>query len=165
MKKIFGMLMATVMLFSTVGCSASTTNNDPTIQGDLIDVTREIYQKAELSEDTYINIEWITTQELTEDNAKNYIGDVDFKFTQGVVSSPGMSSIAYELVLLNLEEGEDVEAAKEQIKANANPRKWICVEAEKVVVENIGNTIFFLMASNEDAESITKSFNSLAETK
>ena len=81
----------------------------------------------------------------------------------------GLITVAEELIrqkaYLLEENTKDVEAAKEQIKANANPRKWICVEAEKVVVENIGNTIFFLMASNEDAESITKSFNSLAETK
>ena len=59
----------------------------------------------------------------------------------------------------------DVEAVKKQIKENANPRKWICVEAEEVVVENVGNVVLFLMADKEEATPIKEAFLNLANSK
>ena len=54
---------------------------------------------------------------------------------------------------------------KKQIKENANPRKWICVEAEEVVVENVGNVVLFLMADKEEATPIKEAFLNLANSK
>ena len=76
-----------------------------------------------------------------------------------------MSSIPYELVLLKLDENADVDAVKSTIKENANPRKWVCVEAEEVIVESIDNTVLFLMANKTEATPIKNAFMSLAEAK
>ena len=59
----------------------------------------------------------------------------------------------------------DVEAVKAQIKENANPAKWVCVEAEEVVVENIDNTVLFLMANESEATPIKEAFMNLAQSK
>ena len=42
-----------------------------------------------------------------------------------------MSSIAYQCVLLRVSEDQDIEAAKKLLEENANPKKWVCVEAAK----------------------------------
>ena len=76
-----------------------------------------------------------------------------------------MSSIPYELILLKLDENADVDAVKSAIKENANPKKWVCVEAEEVIVESIDNTVLFLMANEEVATPIKDAFMSLAEVK
>ena len=57
------------------------------------------------------------------------------------------------------------ELYKESLKENADPRKWLCVEAEEVVVESIDNTVLFLMASSQEANAIKDAFMSLAEAK
>ena len=54
---------------------------------------------------------------------------------------------------------------KESLKENANPRKWVCVEAEDVIVESIDNTVLLLMANNPQATAIKDAFMSLAEAK
>ena len=53
-----------------------------------------------------------------------------------------MSSIAYQCVLLRVSEDQDIEAAKKLLEENADPAKWICVEAESVVVENVGDVFY-----------------------
>ena len=76
-----------------------------------------------------------------------------------------MNAKPYELILLRLDENADVEAVKAQIKENANPAKWVCVEAEEVVVENIDNTVLFLMANESEATPIKEAFMNLAQSK
>ena len=44
-----------------------------------------------------------------------------------------------------LEDGADVEGFKQMLSDNANLRWNICTEAEELVVESSGNTVFFLM--------------------
>ncbi len=58
---------------------------------------------------------------------------------------PMMGSIAFVGYIFTLEEGADVDAFKATLEANANPRWQICVTADETIVENVGNTVFFLM--------------------
>ena len=55
---------------------------------------------------------------------------------------------------------KDIEDAKEKIKENANPRKWLCVEAENVVVENNGDLIILIM-SDSKTETLKTNFKKL----
>ena len=64
---------------------------------------------------------------------------------------------------LRLPEGADVEAAKQTISDNADPRKWICVEAESVVVENVGEVILFVMGDTNTTNAIRSAFLALGE--
>ena len=43
--------------------------------------------------------------------------------------------------------------AKKLLEENADPAKWICVEAESVVVENVGDVILFIMADKDVADA------------
>ena len=72
-----------------------------------------------------------------------------------------MSSIAYQCVLLRVSEDQDIEAAKKLLEENADPAKWICVEAESVVVENVGNVILFIMADKDVADAAKEAFLAL----
>ena len=76
-----------------------------------------------------------------------------------------MNAKPYELILLRLDENADVEAVKAQIKENANPAKWVRVVAEEVVVENIENTVLFLMANESEETPIKEAFMNLAQSK
>lgn len=165
MKKIITILMATLMLFSLVGCSSKKADRDPVLSEDLTKVLNKIYETVDLDDETKEYLKSYENIELTKENIQDYLGDTDIKFSEGLISTPMISAIPYELVLLKLDENSDVDAVKAEIKENANPRKWVCVEAENVIVENIDNTVLFLMANEPEATQIKDAFMSLSEAK
>lgn len=165
MRKIVTILISTLMIFTLVGCSSSKVERDPVLSEDLTKVLEKIYETADLDKDFKESLQHYQTVELNQENIKGYLGNEDVKFTEGISSAPMMSSIPYELILLKLDENADVDAVKSAIKENANPRKWVCVEAEEVIVESIDNTVLFLMANKTEADPIKNAFMSLAEVK
>ena len=82
---------------------------------------------------------------------------------EGLVSQPMVGAIPHFAGLIRLPEGADVNAVVNDIKANADPRKWICVEAEKVAVEARGNVVLFVMSSTAIADQMVANFNAIAE--
>ncbi len=77
---------------------------------------------------------------------------------EALVSEPMMGSFAHSVVLVRLPDGADVEGFANQVRANANPRKWICVEAEKVKVSTKGNLVLLVMSSASNVDIISSNF-------
>lgn len=77
---------------------------------------------------------------------------------EGLVSEPMMGSFAHSVVLVRLPDGADVKDFANQVKANADPRKWICVEAQEVKVSTKGNLVLLVMSSSENVKVITSNF-------
>lgn len=67
-------------------------------------------------------------------------------FQEGAVFMPMIGSIAFVGYIFTLEDGADVNAFMENLKANSNPRWNICVAAEETLVSNVGNKVFFVMS-------------------
>ena len=67
-------------------------------------------------------------------------------FQEGAVFMPMIGSIAFVGYIFTLEDGDDVNAFMENLKANSNPRWNICVAAEETLVSNVGNKVFFVMS-------------------
>jgi len=75
---------------------------------------------------------------LTKENQAYMLGVDNFDFIEGIASEPMMSSQAHSVVLLTVKEDSDIEAIKEDIKANVDGYKWICVgvEPENIIVDS-----------------------------
>ena len=165
MKKFLAMLVAGVMVIGTLaGCGKSNENQAANLEGTCSEILSQVYENAELDADfreslTYFANEAVPTDDV--DTQLYMIGTSDVAFTDSVYSAPMMSSIAYQCVLLRLEEGADVEAAKETLLASADPRKWVCVEPESVLVENVGDVVMVLMADEPMATAIKDAFVAL----
>lgn len=99
--------------------------------------------------------------ELTKDNISMYLGVESLDFKEGLVSEALINARAHSVVLVRLNDGADIEKAKKEIKENANPRKWICVEAESVVVENRGNVIILIMSDEDLTKQMQENFQNL----
>lgn len=67
-------------------------------------------------------------------------------FESGVMFAPAMGTIPFVGYIFELADGTDVEAFKTTLTDNANLRWNICTEAEEMMVDNIDNTVFFIMA-------------------
>ena len=100
--------------------------------------------------------------ELNDENVEYFLGTSDIDYKEGLASEPMMSSIAHSVVLVRMNEGADIEAAKTKIKESVNPRKWICVEVSEddVIVDSRGDMIILIMV-NDYSKDFEKSFESL----
>lgn len=167
MKKInllVALFFATLLL---VGCGQTKEEN---VEGTLDEILTKLY--ADLSEDELPYLEKINflekqeeaTDEEQADRIKYYIGTDDIEVKEALASEPAMSSIAYSVVLLRMEENADIEKAKTEIKENVNPRKWLCVEVpeEDVIVKSKGDLIILIMVADEAARTkIETAFDNL----
>lgn len=73
------------------------------------------------------------------------LGEAKIEYEEGAMFGPMIGTIPFIGYIFKVAEGTDVEAFKTMLKDNANLRWNICTAAEELVVENEGNTVFFLM--------------------
>ena len=56
-------------------------------------------------------------------------------------------------------EGTDAAEIAKQIEDQADPRKWICVEAEKTIVKQRGNVVLLVMSTADVADAVAQAFD------
>lgn len=154
-KKVLALALCFVAIFMITGCG----NKNSNIEGSLEDLMTKVYDG--ISEEELPMA--LGNQELTEENIEYFIGTKDIKWKEAMVSESLTGSIAHSVVLIRMEDdatSQDIEEAKKEIKEKADPRKWICVEAEKVYVESKGNLIILIM-SNDLADNLKTNFEKL----
>ena len=155
MKKVVSLVCLLMLSLAIVGCGASKEENK-NIEGSLTDIMAKLYDG--ISEDERPMA--LNNVELNEDNFK-YYAFADVKYKEAIASESMTGSIAHSVVLIRLEEAKDADEAVKNIKENADPRKWICVEAENVNVLSKGDLVVLIM-SNELAPKIKTNFEQLS---
>ncbi len=151
MKRVLtlSLIFCTLLLILT-GCG----KKEERFNMQLSTIAEKIYDGME-------NMPVMRTEKLTKDNVAEYLGTDKIKFREGIVSEANISTLAHSIVILRAEKTSDVEAIKKEIKANANPRKWICVEAETVIVESKQDVIILIMSNKTHAGMIQNNFKNL----
>ena len=157
MKKLLNTIVVIALIFACLtGCS----NNDLK------------YTTAEIAEKVYEGFKKNELPTLEKKDMKTMIDDQNFNleidlgikelnYEEATVSQPTIGSIPHSVVVIKLKDTEDVTAVTQNIKDNINPRKWFCVEAEQVYVENRGNIIIAVMADKVTADKIIENFRNL----
>lgn len=153
-----GVVVLSVGLFCTA-CGKKQESSDA-LEGSLQDILTSLYANADLSQDFRDALEGYTTVDITDDLEVSILGTDEITYTEGVVSMPMMSSVAYQCVLLRVDEG-DVEAVKETLQSNADLDKWVCVSAETMLVESRGDVVLFVMAGKDEAYALSSAFQNL----
>lgn len=151
-----------LIMFAAFFCSAcgSGKSDAEKLEGSLADIMASLYANADLVQDFRDNLDSYETVELTDDLEVSILGTDQITYTEGVVSMPMMSSMAYQCVLLRVDEA-DVENAKQALKDNANLDKWVCVSAETMLIESRGDVIFFIMSDKDTAAAMSSAFQKL----
>lgn len=150
MKKAVSILLAVVMLFGLTACSNN--NNNENEKKDLLTLMETVLGDAD---DNYSSI---LTEEVSSENFKSLLYFDYIEGAKAVVSAPMMSSIAHIVALIELPEGTDVQKVADEIEENMDPRKWVCVEAEKTAVVSSGNYILMVMSAEEVTDAVVKNF-------
>ena len=169
MKKISVLMALILALLALVGCGASSTGNSGstgssapavTLEGTPSEIIDKIYAGA--PEDLEYPM-MLTTSEITEDNSVYMTGVERSEYKEGAVSESMVGSIAYSMVVLRANDAAGAQALADSVKEKADPRKWICVQAETVNTAVIGDVVFMIMADQATADALTASFEALAK--
>lgn len=133
---------------------------EPTIeaQGDPAEIALEDMMNLILTD-----IE-TTDSEITKPDAESF---EYYAFTampegaEAVVSEAMMSAVAHSVVLVRTQDAAEAETLAAEIEKNANPAKWLCVEAEKTIVSVHDNTVLLVMSNIAAANGISANFDAL----
>lgn len=178
MKKFFALILCLVMVLSMVACGAT---EEDASEKDTNEASAEPSTEPTTEAKTYPGDEMSLT-EILDGIYEGYseelpmlmttpIEDAEtFKWTafadyaegyEAAVSEPMIGSIAHSVVLVRVPEGTDVESVRAEIEQNHNPRKWVCVEAEKTAVVAHNNTILLVMSTEALADVVLANFDAL----
>ena len=150
MKKILGTIVIIASLFICLtGCSSDNLNYTS------MEIVEKVY--SGFGEEDLPMLEKTDMKTMIENemfSLENDLGIKELNYEEATVSQPMIGSIAHSVVVIKLKDTEDAATVAAEIKEKINPRKWVCVEAEQVYVENRGNTIIAVMAEKKTADKI-----------
>ena len=175
MKKVFALFCAAALAASLVACGsessspastpAPTPEPTPAVTPDpnapdaelsaLVDSIYAEYEVPIMTVVTAVNMNdstWI----------KPYTGlDDGSQLDAAVVSESAIGSQAYNLVLVRVADGVDAAQVADQMAAGIDPRKWVCVTADDIMVGSAGNIAMLVMVDSQldiSAQSIADAF-------
>lgn len=154
MKRFLILALALVFALGAFGCSGQegTAENDPINDVPLADIMAAIIKDA-TSE--------IATSEGDVDSERFawFFGIDAIEGATGYSSEALISAVAHSVALLRVPDGVDVADVASQIEQKADPRKWVCVEAEKTIVKTRGNVVLLVMSEAAIADQIAANFD------
>lgn len=100
----------------------------------------------------------VMNTEITAENFSYFLNMDAISGVEGLASDAMIGSIAHSVVLLRVPETEDIKSIAKDVEKNANPRKWICVQAEQVTVTYKDDVILLVMSNKEVADALVANF-------
>lgn len=156
-KKSIIAIIVVVLLLAAVAVGAFFfMSPEKNVEGSLEDIMTKLY--AGISEDELPMM--LGNIEVAREDIQYYIGTNEVSYKEALVSESGVGSIAHSVVLLRLNDAADAENVVSKVKESADPRKWLCVEAENVIVKSKGDLVVLIM-SNELAPKLEENFDGL----
>jgi len=159
---LIAIIAGTVLLFS----NSKPKSNLPEIasEDDLLNLLESIEDKVYEAKNGEMPNMISAPVDLTDaDSVKDFTGlenGENLEFL--VVSQPSINAQAYSFVLGKVKEGVDANEIAKQMNEKINPRKWVCVSAEKVYSTSSGDVVCLVMSSEELAKPIYDEFKALA---
>ena len=95
---------------------------------------------------------------LTEENSEYNTGVALSAYKEGICAEAAMSAQAHSICLLKANSADEAAQLAEDVAANANPNKWICVGAERTIVAYSGDTVLLAMSFNDLAQTVLDNF-------
>ena len=93
---------------------------------------------------------------------KYYTGlDNAESITEAAFFEPMMGSIAFSMVAVRVAEGAEAKTVAEGMKNGIDTRKWICVEADDLMVAGYGDVVMLIMVASDSgltAQSFVDAF-------
>lgn len=138
--------------------SSSSAPAEKVIEGDLTELITKLYEGV--PEDKMVG-----TMEtpITADTSESFTGVTADKYKEAVASDAMINAQAHSVVLMRTNSAGEAEALAKEVEEKANPNKWICVTAEKKIVDRVGDTVVLIMTFEDIADTIHQNFLNLAK--
>ena len=126
---------------------------------EMLNLVNSVYEGLEL-----FNLH-TTELDITDPDALSYATGLELseKIEAVITSEPLMSAQAYSLILVKVKDAADADSIAKEMSEKVNPRKWICVEAEKICATSSGNVAFLVMSNAEMTDNVYNNFKKIAE--
>lgn len=189
MKKLIAMLLALAMVFAMTACGATENKETEAATEATETVTEEATEEVteeiagdeepvmELSAmETLLNsiveiqpVEFMgmtVPVDLADADAVKYFTGLDSveSVKEAAVFEPMIGSIAFSMVAVQVAEGADAEAVSEAMKNGIDTRKWICVEANDLMVAASDDVALLVMVDSNNgltAQSFIDAFQTV----
>ena len=152
MKKIFAFALAVAMMLTMVACGGKEAAADKTpLAGTMDENAAKILEIAPVEfmagpmpvdlSDTSEDGKWALSYYTGLQSAENV--------TDVAVYESMMGSQAFSLVMVRTAEGADAKAVAQEMKDNIDPRKWICVGADEMMVVIYSDVVMLVMLDSQ----------------
>lgn len=161
MKKFMTLILSFALVFSLASCGKKEEKKE-------IDVPKgEAFFEAVYEPIDADSLPAVMTTEIDLASDDLYLftsttGLSDTENVEAVYSSEALiSAVPYSFVYIDLKDGADVEDMMNKVSEGIDPNKWICVSAEKTIVNSINSDIILIMASKDTADLVYNSVTNL----
>lgn len=152
---IGGIILVAIIILGFIFLKPNTSSELKTNE-DITKMIKSIYKNSKLE------LPELETETIDINNSDDLLSYTGLKSNENVesviVSLPQMNAIPYNLAVVKVKDGANIETMKEEMLNNINMRRWVCVNADKLYITNNGNVIFLIMANEEDAKPIYEEF-------
>lgn len=176
MKRMYGVLLAAMLVLTMVSCGKSSGNegetdmgqgsepaaeqgSEPAASGEspaqaLLAIFQELMEDgeeepAEAMAEKLVSQDWIPFSGMAAAVEPGYLAGFTGEidgFAEGATFGPVISAIPFVGYVFRLADGTDVGAFVQSLIDTADLRWNICTEADEMVCEAIDNTVFFVMS-------------------
>lgn len=154
MKKILALILAMMMVLSFAACGgeqAEENNGGETAVNPVEGTPEEIIDKiyAEFAAQPEFPVMSMNLADMDAEAFPMYTGLADnSKVKEAAFSEAMMGSQAYSMVIVRLNDAADSEAVATEMVNGIDTRKWICVEADDLVVAAYGDVVMLYMVDS-----------------
>ena len=174
MKKITAIALVLALALSLVACGgkeAATPTEEQaavvTLEGTMEELLNKVVEQQPV--EFMGGVMPVDLTDTSEDGlwAVKYFTGLDNAdaITEAAVFEPMMGSLAFSMVLVRVAPEADAKAVAEAMKSGIDTRKWICVEADDLMVAGYGDVVMLIMVGSDTgltAQSFVDAFKTVA---
>lgn len=128
----------------------ASTGSAPIVEDSMETLLNKVIEErpVEFAGDVYV-LDLSDTSEHGLWALKSYTGlDNADGIADAAAYEPLMNAMAFSMVMVRLESGADSRIVAEAMKAGIDTRKWICVEADDLLVAGFGDVVMLIMVDS-----------------
>ena len=154
MKKWISLALALVLTLSLAACAQNggNTANDNTTPSE----TTPSEETAPAAISDSLETMTLDLSDTSEEGTYRFSSTTGLTSADAVsevlVNEPFIGSIAYSLVLVRVKDSADAKSVAQDMHDGINPRKWVCVEADDLMVVGKADVVMLVMIASDFAE-------------
>ena len=171
MKKLICALLALTMIFAMTAGGGSkapeTTAPAAKIEGTMEELLNKVIEQRPVEfAGMVLPLDLTDTSEEAMWQFKTLTGLEDAAQVQEAAAyEPMIGSMAFSMVMVRTADGVEPKTVAEAMKSGVDPRRWVCVEADDMLVAGCGDVVTLIMVSTANsltAQSFVDAFQSVA---